>query len=138
MTDMQQDQVRLIKDTLKEKRDELNLTNQDIADRSGVALNTVTNYFSSRSKSPSLYTVGPICAVLGVSIDNYFGIFEEKENTTEDDKKDIIIREQEDLISQLNDKIRIYKKVLNISTTVIFLLLAACAFIAFCKPIQIA
>lgn len=138
MTDMQQDQVRLIKDTLKEKRDELNLTNQDIADRSGVPLNTVTNYFSSRSKSPSLYTVGPICAVLGVSIDNYFGIFEEKENTKEDDKKDIIIREQEELISQLNDKIRIYKKVLNISTTVIFLLLAACAFIAFCRPIQLA
>ena len=31
-------------------------------------------FFSAASKSPSVYTVAPICKVLGVSLDGYFGI----------------------------------------------------------------
>lgn len=50
------------------------MTAQDIADQSGVPLSTVNNFFANASKSPSINTAGPICAVLGISIDDFFGI----------------------------------------------------------------
>lgn len=68
----------LIKDLCKEKKDSLNLTNQNIADRANLSSSTVNNYFSESSKAPSVYTVGPICAALGVSLDSYFGIKSDK------------------------------------------------------------
>ena len=50
------------------------MTAQDIADQSGVPLSTVNNFFANASKSPSINTAGPICAVLGISLDEFFGI----------------------------------------------------------------
>ena len=61
------DHVLQIKDALKSQREEKHMTNQEISDLSGLSMNTVNNYFSSRSKAPSIYTVGPLCAALGVS-----------------------------------------------------------------------
>ncbi|MGN0246823.1 MAG: helix-turn-helix domain-containing protein [Lachnospiraceae bacterium] len=130
------DHVLQIKDALKEQRDEKKMTNQDIADKSGLSLNTVTNYFSSRSKAPSIYTVGPLCAALGVSLDKYFGIVaDSKKQQTENEQ---IIEKQNIYINQLTEKLRIYKKILNIFMVIIFVLIVACGFIAFCYPIQIA
>lgn len=63
-----------IQDVCREKKAALKMTAQDIADASGVPLSTVNNFFASSSKSPALYTVGPICAALGVSLDAHFGI----------------------------------------------------------------
>lgn len=54
----------------------LRLTHQDIADKAGLPLQTVKNFFSRASKSPSVYTVAAICKVLGISIDEAFGISE--------------------------------------------------------------
>lgn len=76
----------LIKDLCKEQKNVLNYTNQTIADKAGMSVNTVNTYFSSASKSPSVYTVGPICAALGVSLDKYFGI-EQKETPEETTEK---------------------------------------------------
>ena len=50
------------------------MTAQDISDYSDVPLSSVNNFFASSSKMPSIYTAGPICRVLGVSIDAFFGI----------------------------------------------------------------
>lgn len=50
------------------------MTAQDIADKSGVPLSTVNNFFANASKAPSINTAGPICAVLGISIDEFFDI----------------------------------------------------------------
>lgn len=63
-----------LKDVLKEKRDKINMSNQEIADRSGLSIHTVTNYFSARSKAASAYTVGMICKALGISFDAAYGI----------------------------------------------------------------
>lgn len=63
-----------IQDLCREKRAALGLTAQDIADASNVPLSTVNNFFANSSKSPSINTVGPICAVLGISLDAFFGI----------------------------------------------------------------
>lgn len=64
----------LIKDLCKERKETLHQTNQEIADAANMSVHTVNSYFSSASKAPSVYTVGPICAALGVSLDQYFGI----------------------------------------------------------------
>jgi transcriptional regulator with XRE-family HTH domain len=63
-----------IQEMCKERKTSLGITSQEIADQSGVPLSTVNNFFAHASKSPPLYTAAPICAVLGVSLDAYFGI----------------------------------------------------------------
>ena len=63
-----------IQDLCREKRVALHMTAQDIADASNVPLSTVNNFFANASKSPSINTAGPICAVLGISIDEFYGI----------------------------------------------------------------
>lgn len=63
-----------IQDVCRERKAALGLTSQDIADKSGVPLSTVNNFFAKASKSPALYTTAPICAALGVSLDAFFNI----------------------------------------------------------------
>lgn len=92
----------LIKDLCRERKDTLHLTNQDVADQAGISVSTVNNYFSSASKAPSVYTVGPICSALGVSLDKYFGI-EGVETPTE--LSDRLAR-----IADLEQKCRDYEK----------------------------
>nr|DAT45847.1 MAG TPA: structural protein [Caudoviricetes sp.] len=65
-----------LQDLCREARLRANLTAQDIADASGVSFSSVNNFFASASKAPSVYTVGPVCRVLGVSLDRFFDITE--------------------------------------------------------------
>ena len=58
----------------REAKDAQHLTNQIIADRAGLALNTVSQYLRGESKSASVYTVGPICHALSIDMNAYFGI----------------------------------------------------------------
>ena len=58
----------------REAKEALHLTNQAIADRAGLALNTVSQYLRGESKSASVYTVDPICYALGIDLNAYFGI----------------------------------------------------------------
>lgn len=58
----------------REAKDALGMTAQDLADASGVPLSTVNNTFAARSREPSVYTIGPMCAATGTSIDEFFGI----------------------------------------------------------------
>ena len=46
-------------------------------------MQTVKNFFSRASKSPSVYTVAAICKVLGISLDEAFGISEHLTPTEE-------------------------------------------------------
>lgn len=70
-----------IKEKCKEARSQLGYSNQDIADKISemfdcgeFSVNTVNNFFSDRSKATTIYTTGYICAVLGVSIDQFLEI----------------------------------------------------------------
>ena len=65
-----------IQEMCNEKRIALGLTHQNIADQAEMPLQTVRNFFSRASKAPSIYTTAKICAVLGVSLDQFFGIAE--------------------------------------------------------------
>jgi transcriptional regulator with XRE-family HTH domain len=63
-----------IQEVCKAKRNALGMTIQDIAEASGIPPSTVNNFFTHASKAPYISTVGPICAVLGVSLDGFYGI----------------------------------------------------------------
>lgn len=63
-----------IQDLYREKKSELKLTSQEIAEKSGVPISTVNDFFASASKAPGFYTAIAICAALGVSVDKHYGI----------------------------------------------------------------
>lgn len=63
-----------LQEICREAKYRAKMTAQDISDCSDVPLSSVNNFFSSSSKMPSIYTAGPICRVLGVSIDAFFHI----------------------------------------------------------------
>lgn len=58
----------------REAKEASHLTNQAIADRAGLALNTVSQYLRGESKSATVYTVGQICYALDIDMNAYFGI----------------------------------------------------------------
>lgn len=74
--------VKTLQDLCRDAKDRQNLTIQDLSDMTDISSSTISNFFSASSKEPSVYKMGLICATLGVSMDEYFGI--EKEITTED------------------------------------------------------
>lgn len=49
-------------------------TNQDVSENTDLSVGTVSQFFRGDIKNPSVYTVGPICREMGVSMDEYFGI----------------------------------------------------------------
>lgn len=82
------------------KKENLNLTMQEIADSAGLPVGTVKKFFSAASKSPSVYTVAPICRVLGVSLDEYFEITDR-------------LTMSEEVLNAKNDTLRAHKKELE-------------------------
>lgn len=89
-----------IQDLCRDKKAALHMTAQDIADQSGVPLSTVNNFFANASKAPSIQTAAPICKVLGVSLDEYFGITDK-------------LTMSEEVLSAKNDSLRAHKKELE-------------------------
>lgn len=64
-------------------RDDQHISMQQLIDETGIPEGTIKKFFTSCSKNPSVYNAGLICSVLGVSLDEYFGI--EPVITTEDE-----------------------------------------------------
>ena len=58
-----------IVERLKSKKAEMGVTNAWIEKMSGVPESTVTRVLNGTNKSPTIATIGPIAAALGVSID---------------------------------------------------------------------
>ena len=63
-------------ETCREAKDTMqpHKTNQDIADESGVSVNAVSQFLRGETTKPYIDTVVPICASLGVSMDEHFGV----------------------------------------------------------------
>ncbi len=89
-------------------REEQKKTAQDIADESEISISTVNNFFSSASKQPSVYTAGPICRSLGVSLNGYFKIVPKGEDLTE--REEALLTQQvgheQDINKLLNETIK--------------------------------
>lgn len=131
-----------IQDICRERKSALGITSQEIADKSGVPLSTVNNFFASASKSPALYTTAPICAVLGVSLDAYFGIGDHLTATEE-----TLQAEKDGLEKRLSNKaetIEILKKsmrirrhlIYNLVTVIIILSITIAALLIWCVYID--
>ena len=75
--------VKKLWELCREEKDHKRLTNQSVADASGISLNAVSQYLRGETKNASVYTVGPICKAIGVSMDDYFGIARDDESTDE-------------------------------------------------------
>ena len=71
---------RMLWEICRDAKAEQRLTYQQIADAVGLSVNAVSQYLRGETKSPSVYTVGPICAAIGVSMNDYFRI---GDNTSE-------------------------------------------------------
>lgn len=82
-------ETKTLQDICREAKNEQHLTYANIAEKSWIVEKTVQNFFSSSSKLPPVYTAGPICRALGVSLDKYFDI------TTDDQPNALKIERQE-------------------------------------------
>lgn len=100
--------METIQDICWKERETQRKTAQTIADETGISISTVNNYFSSASKQPSVYTVGPICKSLGVSLDRYFEIVPKGEDLTE--REEALLTQQvcheQDMNKLLNEAIK--------------------------------
>lgn len=110
------------------------MTYQEISDVSGVPLSTVQNFFSKFSKSPSIYTVAPICKALGISLDEAFGISEHLTPTEEtlqarNDELERHVDAKADMIEIMRRGVRIRNGVIAIMFVIIVLLAAWCLYI---------
>lgn len=100
--------METIQDLCWKEREAQRKTAQTIADESGISISTVNNYFSSASKQPSVYTVGPICKSLGVSLDRYFEIVPKGEDLTEQEEALLTqqVGHEQDMNKLLNETIK--------------------------------
>ena len=123
-----------IQEVCKSRKEELKLTYQEISDASGVPLSTVQNFFSKFSKSPSIYTVAPICKALGISLDESFGISEHFTPTEEtlqarNDELERHVDAKTDTIEIMRHGVRIRNGVIAVMFIIIVLLAAWCVYI---------
>ena len=107
----------------REAKDAQHLTNQIIADRAGLALNTVSQYLRGESKSASVYTVGPICHALGIDMNAYFGISPPAPESVSE-----LLRLENKSLRVQREHLRKSLKMHRITTLVLLGIVALCAF----------
>ena len=123
-----------IQEVCKSRKEELKLTYQEISDASGVPLSTVQNFFSKFSKSPSIYTVAPICKALGISLDEVLGISEHLTPTEEtlqarNDELERHVDAKADMIEIMRHGVRIRNVVIAIMFVIIVMLAVWCVYV---------
>lgn len=71
-----QDHSENLLPNLKRRKAELKMTNSEIADRTGISLDTVRKYFAGESKSPNVYNIMSMCILMGLSLDDLLGNYQ--------------------------------------------------------------
>lgn len=97
---------------LKRRKTELKLTNTDIAERTGISLDTVRKYFAGESKSPNVFNIMSMCIMMGLSLDNLLGNPHEREVITEKVDHDNCkrVRELESVVHDLKTELHFSKQ----------------------------
>lgn len=75
----------MILSKLKDLKKKQQLTNQQISDKSGVPLSTVTRIFNGQTDNPNIQTIEDIVNAMGGSIDDITGIKQSQEKFDRDD-----------------------------------------------------
>ena len=57
---------------LRQRKESMHMTYQDIADATGIPFDFIRKYFGGQQKNPSIYNVMAICICLNVSLDAHF------------------------------------------------------------------
>ena len=89
---------------LKEIKAEKKLTNQQIADSSGVPLSTITRIFNGQTDNPNIETIEAIANGMGVSLGEVTGIKQAEEKFSPDDN---LIQVYKDIIKSKDKWIKI-------------------------------
>ncbi len=95
----------MVIENLNELKRQRGLTNQQIADLSGVPLSTITRVFSGQTESPGFQTISDIVTALGGSLDEVGGLTEKREGDVTVSEK--LIEVYESLIRRNERKIRV-------------------------------
>lgn len=103
---------------IRKAKDASGLTNQEIADKSGIAYNTVCNITAGSAKQVSFHSVAAICVVLGLSLDETLGL--------RDTDTSNYIRKLEIENAKLAEQIKHYRTFAAISRTLVFALVGVC------------
>ena len=93
----------MVIENLNELKRQRGLTNQQIADLSGVPLSTITRVFSGQTESPGFQTISDIVTALGGSLDEVGGLTEKRDSGVISEK---LIEVYESLIRRNEKKIR--------------------------------
>ena len=105
---------------LKEIKAEKRLTNQQVADASGVPLSTVTRIFNGQTDNPNIETIEDIARGMGVTLEDISGIKQIEEKFTPDDN---LIQLYKDMIKTKDKYIRFLAGALITITVVILIML---------------
>ena len=109
-------------------------TNQDIAESTDLSVGTVAQFFRGDIKNPSVYTAGPICREMGVSMDEYFGIpHDEPAEPSEPPDAEKLRAEN----AALHEQLRQQQKSLRMHRLVTLILLSIVALCAFALVVDI-
>ena len=99
----------MILSRLKEIKIQKKLTNQQLADSSGVPLSTITRIFNGQTDNPNIETVEDIAKGMGVSLGEITGIKQIEEKYQPDDN---LIQLYKDIIKTKDKYIRVLAGVL--------------------------
>lgn len=109
-------------DKLADYRKSCGLTNEEIADRAGIATSTVSKVLTGSTTNPSIETLAPIVIAMGGSLDELCGIA--SQTSTESvfgvaDKSvlEVFMKLHNDLLSQLHQSINRLSHWLTISVS---------------------
>ena len=108
-------------DKLRELKDERKLTNQQIADLSGVPLSTITRIFNGQTDNPNLQTISDIVRAMDGSFDELMGFSRKKGECS--DMSDRLILLYQEMIRNKDKTIKVLFTCLCVIVGVIMLLL---------------
>lgn len=114
------------KDTMNPRR-----TNEDLAGSANLGLNTVAGFLRGEVANPGVYTVGPICRELGVSLDDYFDIQTPSREVSEDARQLAteveLLKAKNEGLQHENANLRVSLRMHRITTGVLLFIVAAAA-----------
>lgn len=100
-------ELKMITEKLTELKEKSALTNQQIADLSGVPLSTATRIFSGQTDNPSFQTISDIVNVMGGSLDEIVGVNKKTPTPiTPDNPQERLIKFYQDALSHKNKWIK--------------------------------
>lgn len=109
---------------IREARDRQGMTLQKLIDESGVAKSAINNLSAGTQVHPKLFDAAAVCKVLGLSLDDMFGLEKPSESPGAMQKR---IHELELANVHLTDEVKYNADMDRIKTTVIYALTGLCA-----------